>query len=64
MITSISLVAEFEDSLLPELSVVLVLRVVLRFGRTIPIPPVSRYRPEGVFEGDCRRYCARTSQPR
>jgi hypothetical protein len=49
MITSISLVAEFGDSLLPERSVELLLRVVLRFGRRIPIPRLSRYRPEEVF---------------
>jgi len=44
MITSISLVAEFENSLLPEL------RVGLRFRQTVPCLPEFRYRPEGVFE--------------
>ena len=51
-------VAEFGNSLLPEL------RVVLRLRRRVPGLPVTRYRPEGVFDGDCGRYCAKTSQPR
>ena len=50
MITSISLVAEFGDSLLPERSVELCCEWYSGSGERFPIPRLSRYRPEGVFE--------------